>query len=107
MSDDSQRWKEKYLSSLEEQEGLEQRWKGRVDLLRRGLVRSSLAAEGTDKAVDACMRELREVVRNDGLGAGLGGLMPRLEKTLVGAEQRRPVSHRLVQGGHRPLGMSV
>ena len=89
MSDDSQRWKEKYLSSLEEQEGLEQRWKDRVDLLRRGLVRSSLAAEGTDKAVDACMRELREVIRNDDLSAGLGVLMPRLEKTLLAAEQRR------------------
>lgn len=89
MSDESQRWKEKYLKSLEEQESLEQRWKTRVDLMRRGLVRSSLAAEGTDKAVDTCMRELREVVRTDDMAAGLGILIPRLEKTLLDAEQRR------------------
>lgn len=89
MSDESQRWKEKYLKSLEDQESLEQRWKTRVDLMRRGLVRSSLAAEGTDKAVDTCMRELREVVRTDDMAAGLGILIPRLEKTLLDAEQRR------------------
>ncbi|MGH8355374.1 MAG: hypothetical protein ACRERY_17900, partial [Pseudomonas sp.] len=44
MSDEAQRWKTKYLQSLEQQERLERRWDARLDLLRRGLVRSSLAA---------------------------------------------------------------
>ena len=48
MTDDAQRWKSKYLESLEQQEKLERRWNARLDLLRRGLVRSSLAAEGSD-----------------------------------------------------------
>ena len=39
------RWKEKYLKSVELQDKLERRWNARLDLLRRGLVRSTLAAE--------------------------------------------------------------
>ncbi len=89
MSDDAQRWKEKYLSSLEQQEKLERRWESRLDLLRRGLVRSSLAAEGTDKAVDQCMQEMREILRRDDIDAALGGLIPRLEKAVLDSEQRR------------------
>ncbi|SEC77469.1 diguanylate cyclase [Pseudomonas saponiphila] len=89
MSDDAQRWKEKYLKSIEQQEKLERRWAARLDLLRRGLVRSTLAAEGTDRAVDQCMKEMREVVRTDDMDAGLASLLPRLEKAVLDSEQRR------------------
>ncbi|WP_434772890.1 GGDEF domain-containing protein [Pseudomonas entomophila] len=89
MTDDAQRWKDKYLESLEQQEALERRWEARLDLLRRGLVRSTLAAEGSDKAVDACMKEMREVIRGDNLDAALAGLIPRLEKAVLDSEQRR------------------
>ncbi|KOY01851.1 GGDEF domain-containing protein [Pseudomonas nunensis] len=89
MSDEAQRWKEKYLKSIEQQEKLERRWDARLDLLRRGLVRSTLAAEGTDRAVDLCMKEMREVVRTDDMDAGLAALLPRLEKAVLDSEQRR------------------
>ncbi|WP_044873411.1 GGDEF domain-containing protein [Pseudomonas sp. LFM046] len=89
MSDDAQRWKGKYLESLEQQEKLEKRWDARLDLLKRGLVRSSLAAEGTDKAVDQCMQELREIIRGEQMDAGLSALIPRLEKAVLDSEQRR------------------
>lgn len=89
MSDDVQRWREKYLASLEQQEKLERRWDMRFDLLRRGLVRSSLAAEGADKAVDQCMHDLREILRRDDMDGGLSALIPRLEKTVLDSEQRR------------------
>nr|WP_180202026.1 diguanylate cyclase [Pseudomonas sp. SbOxS1]NYU01305.1 diguanylate cyclase [Pseudomonas sp. SbOxS1] len=89
MSDDAQRWKEKYLQSIEQQEKLERRWDARLDLLRRGLVRSTLAAEGTDRVVDQCMKEMREVVRTDDMDAGLAALLPRLEKAVLDSEQRR------------------
>jgi diguanylate cyclase len=89
MSDEAQRWKEKYLQSIEHQEKLERRWDARLDLLRRGLVRSTLAAEGTDRAVDQCMKEMREVVRTDDMDAGLAALLPRLEKAVLDSEQRR------------------
>ena len=89
MSDDAQRWKEKYLQSIEQQDKLERRWAARLDLLRRGLVRSTLAAEGTDRAVDQCMKEMRDVVRTDDMDAALAGLLPRLEKAVLDSEQRR------------------
>ncbi len=89
MSDDAQRWKAKYLENIEAQERLERRWDNRLDLLRRGLVRSSLAAEGTDKAIDQCMQELREVVRRDDMDGALAGLIPRLEKVALESEHRR------------------
>ncbi|AGZ32958.1 diguanylate cyclase [Pseudomonas sp. Rh2] len=89
MTIDAERWKEKYLKSIEQQEKLERRWNARLDLLRRGLVRSTLAAEGSDKAVDQCMKEMREVIRSDNMDAGLAGLIPRLEKAVLDSEQRR------------------
>ncbi|SFP70287.1 GGDEF domain-containing protein [Pseudomonas borbori] len=89
MNNDAQRWKDKYLAGLEQQEVLERRWGARVDLLRRGLVRSSLAAEGADKAVDQCMQELREILRRDDMDGGLAALIPRLEKAVLDSEQRR------------------
>jgi len=89
MTDEAQRWKEKYLQSIEDQEKLERRWHARLDLLRQGLVRSTLAAEGSDKAVDQCMKEMREVVRSDNMDAGLANLIPRLEKAVLDSEQRR------------------
>ncbi|WP_249678602.1 GGDEF domain-containing protein [Pseudomonas abieticivorans] len=89
MTDEAQRWKEKYLKSIEQQDKLERRWNARLDLLRRGLVRSTLAAEGSDKAVDLCMKEMREIVRTDDMDAGLAGLIPRLEKAVLDSEQRR------------------
>lgn len=89
MSEDAERWREKYLKSIEQQEKLERRWEARLDLLRRGLVRSTLAAEGTDRAVDQCMKEMREVVRTDDMDAGLAALLPRLEKAVLDSEQRR------------------
>ncbi|MCX2891407.1 diguanylate cyclase [Pseudomonas sp. DCB_BI] len=89
MTEDAERWKEKYLKSIEQQEKLERRWNARLDLLRRGLVRSTLAAEGSDKVVDQCMKEMREVIRSDNMDAGLAGLIPRLEKAVLDSEQRR------------------
>ncbi|PBP96602.1 GGDEF domain-containing protein [Pseudomonas congelans] len=91
MSDDAERWKEKYLKGIEQQDKLERRWDARLDLLRRGLVRSSLAAEGSDRAVDECMKEMREIVRKDDMDAGLAALIPRLEKAVLDSEQRREV----------------
>lgn len=83
------RWKDKYLDSLEQQERLDQRWNAQLDLLRRGLVRSSLAAEGVDPSVDRCMRDLREIIRKEDMYAALEELVPRLERTLLDGDQQR------------------
>ncbi|GAC1035578.1 hypothetical protein thsps117_03350 [Pseudomonas sp. No.117] len=93
---DVERWKNKYLESLETLERLENRWENRLDLVRRGLVRSSLAAEGNDVAVDACLVELRDILRRDDSDAELARLIPRLERTVLDSEQRREARTRQV-----------
>ncbi|TBV04464.1 GGDEF domain-containing protein [Stutzerimonas kirkiae] len=89
MSEEAQRWKGKYLRHVEQQEVLEARWEARLDLLRRSLVRSSLAVEGADPAVEQCMREMRELLRDGDLDEGLSALVPRLEKAVLDSERHR------------------
>jgi diguanylate cyclase len=89
MSDDAERWKEKYLQQLEQQERLEGQWHMRLDLLRRSLVRSSFAVDGADPAVEQCMRELRDVLRDDVQDDRLGALVPRLERAVLDTERSK------------------
>lgn len=89
MSDDTQRWKEKYLQLVEQQEQLEERWRSHLDLLRRSLVRSSYAVDGTDPVVEECMHELRDVLRDDVPEDRLGALVPRLERAVLDTERRK------------------
>ncbi|EWC41450.1 GGDEF domain-containing protein [Stutzerimonas stutzeri] len=89
MSEEAQRWKEKYLQLAERQDQQEARWEQRVDLLRRSLVRSSLAAEGADPALERCLREMRDVLREGDLDDGLGDLVPRLERAVLDSERHR------------------
>ncbi|WP_217475926.1 diguanylate cyclase [Stutzerimonas stutzeri] len=89
MSDDTQRWKEKYLHSLEQQEQLEHRWNARLDLLRRSLVRSSFAVDDADPAVTQCMRELRDVLRDDVQDDRLDALVPQLERAVLATERSK------------------
>lgn len=102
MSDEAQRWKEKYLKALEQHEQLEERWRAHVDLLRRSLVRSSYAVDGADPAVEQCMRELREVLRHDVPDDRLSALVPRLERAVLATEKsRKERLERLTRSLHR------
>ncbi|MCQ4294440.1 diguanylate cyclase [Pseudomonas stutzeri] len=112
MSVEAERWKEKYLQLAERQEQQEARWEQRVDLLRRSLVRSSLAVEGADPAVERCLHEMREILREGDLDEGLSQLVPRLEKAVLESERHRQErAARLTEALHRLvsqlLGMSV
>ena len=89
MSDEASRWKEKYLQLLEQQERQETLWNSRLDLLRRSLVRSSFAVEGADATVERCMRDLRDVLRDDDLDHGLAELVPRLERAVLDTERHK------------------
>jgi diguanylate cyclase len=87
--EDLERWKNKYLEIAERQEQVEARWEARLDLVRRGLTRTSIAAEGTDKAVDECLHELRAILRHENMDDELSRMIPRLEKTVLESERRR------------------
>ena len=81
-------WREKYLNALDEQEKLEKRLTSDTELLRRALVRVSLAAEGQDQVLDDMLGQLREGLRG-GVKQDLSALLTRLEQAAIAFEQTR------------------
>lgn len=55
-----QKWKEKYLGSLEQFEVKEKQWQVTSNLLRQGISRVALAAQGTDAQLDQDLAILRK-----------------------------------------------
>jgi diguanylate cyclase len=58
-------WKQKYLDSLDNLESQEKKWRARETLLKQGLTRVALAAEGLDPQLDTELTLLRETLRSD------------------------------------------
>lgn len=88
-----QNWKEKYLSALEEFETSHKKDQQRLDLLRRGLVRVSLAADGLDKTLDQQLDELRSGLRGSRDINSLEPLVSQLERTIISLDDRRKDNH--------------
>lgn len=82
------RWKEKYLALLEAQEAEHTKHSESLELLRRLLVRVSLAADGQDQELDKQLAALREMLR-EGEKANLRPLAGRLEHAVVALDKRR------------------
>ena len=60
-----------------------------VDLLRRTLVRCSLAIRDPAPAIELCLRDLRQALRGKETLSGLRALLPRLENVLAESEYLR------------------
>lgn len=58
-------WKQKYLSSLDKLEKKEKVWQNTEALLKQGLTRVALAAEGQDNKLDNDLALLRKILRKD------------------------------------------
>lgn len=86
-------WKEKYLNALEEFETSQQQEQNRQDILRKGLVRVSLAADGLDDNLDTQLDELRAALRGDREIESLEPLIAKLERTVVTLDDRRKDEH--------------
>ena len=65
MSNDTHEWKKKYLALLDQHEHLESGFSQQTELLKRALIRSSLAAEGNDPQLDQQLQLLRTLLRKD------------------------------------------
>jgi len=61
MSDDN--WKQKYLDNLDVLEKREKIWRGTEAMLKQGLSRVSLAAQGLDEKLDQDLAQLRKSIR--------------------------------------------
>ena len=89
----TQNWKDKYLTALEEFELCQKKDNQRLDLLRRGLVRVSLAADGLDPALDEQLDEIRTGLRGGRDIQTLEPVIAQLERTIVALDDRRKDEH--------------
>lgn len=89
----NERWKEKYSRLLEDYEGLERQSSQQIELLQRGLIRSSLAAEGQDPKLDPLLKALRSLVRQPDSQAKLEQQIDEIERHLLNSDQQRSERH--------------
>ncbi len=62
---DEENWKQKYLASLDNLEKQENKWQATETLLKQGLTRVALAAQGLDVTLDDDLVLLRKILRKD------------------------------------------
>ncbi len=84
-------WREKYLNALDEQEKLEKRFATDTELLRRALVRVSVAAEGQDQSLDELLSQLREQLRG-GIRSDLSKMFTQLDQVAIAFEGHKEES---------------
>ncbi|WP_205342840.1 GGDEF domain-containing protein [Denitrificimonas caeni] len=87
MQNDALAWKNKYLQLLDQQEQIEVRFTAQAELLKRALIRSSLAAEGNDDRLDQQLQLLRRLLRKDINNSELEDHIEHLEKALLASEK--------------------
>lgn len=83
MNKDSDRWKNKYLDLIDENEQLEKRFEDSIGQLRRAIIRLSITAEGRDTDMDKQLESIRDLLRTD----QISGLSRILEKVESGYER--------------------
>src|SRR5688572_22384440 len=82
-------WKNKYLNALDELEKAQQLEKKRIEVLRKGVVRVSVAADGQDEALDADLAKLRGAMRSQREVLEIEPLIHQLEQTVKTFDSRR------------------
>lgn len=86
--DKSANWREKYLDALDQQEQIEKSLNAQQELLRRALVRVSVAADGQDDALDGVLTQLRERMRG-AITGDISNVLARLDEVALNFEQNR------------------
>jgi len=86
MADD---WKQKYLACLDRQERAEAEWQAAETLLRQGLTRVALAAEGIDNRLDRDLERLRKAIRSGAVVGDLERVIEDITEAVVRLDERR------------------
>jgi diguanylate cyclase len=85
----SEDWKQKYLTQLERQERQEKEWQTTEGLLRQGLTRVALAAEGLDAELDSQLVQLRKQARSGIDNSQFENLIETLSHTVKRLDDER------------------
>ena len=86
--DKSANWREKYLDALDQQEQIEKSLGAQQEMLRRALVRVSVAADGQDDALDGVLNQLRERMRGS-IAGDISNLLGHLDEVALNFEKNR------------------
>lgn len=86
--DKSANWREKYLDALDQQEQIEKSLGAQQEMLRRALIRVSVAADGQDDALDGVLSQLRERMRGT-INGDISNLLARLDEVALSFEKNR------------------
>src|SRR5690606_16559870 len=97
-----QRWRDKYLDALDEQEQQEKRFAGQRSLLQRAMVRVSVAAGGQSQELDSALENLRQHLRKDE-SSDLTQALGLLDQALVRFESSREGSSKQLRQGFDSL----
>jgi len=84
-----QDWKEKYLQALEKFEDAEKQAERRLNILRKGFVRVSLAADGLGESLDDVLAELRVALRKNSDVLSMEPMIARLERCVIALDDTR------------------
>ena len=82
-------WKQKYLSNLDRLEKMEQRWNSVEELLRMGITRVALAAQGVDPQLDKHLNSLRKTIRSGKDYPDLENIVERISDTVKRLDEER------------------
>jgi len=82
-------WKRKYLSSLDKLEKMEQNWNEVEELLRLGITRVALAAQGVDDKLDQHLNSLRKAIRSGKNYAGLDTIVDNISDSVKRIDEHR------------------
>ena len=85
----SDNWKQKYLANLDRQEQAEEKWKETETLLRQGLTRVALAAQGIDAPLDRELNALRKAIRSGVEAHELERNIERISDIVVKLDEQR------------------
>jgi len=86
MADD---WKQKYLANLDRQERAEAEWQATETVLRQGLTRVALAAQGVDEQLDRELEALRQAIRSGADGRQLERVIEGVADAVVRLDEQR------------------
>lgn len=82
---ESQRWKEKYLQSLDEMESLERTLINQIRAITSGFIQISRLAKGRDKKLDKQLEPIRRQLQENSLNKALPASLADLEKSITAA----------------------
>ncbi|HEY7883912.1 MAG TPA: diguanylate cyclase [Cellvibrionaceae bacterium] len=97
-----QRWRDKYLDALDEQEQQEKRFVEQRSLLQRAMVRVSVAAGGQSSELDQALENLRQHLRKNE-ASDLTPALGQLDQALIQFESNRESSNKQLRQGFEGL----